>query len=144
MKKLNLIIVAVIVLYSCNKNITPNASKKAVEQPTAAVVQSSPESVQTTGKPKVGTKSILTDPNAPVVKTPNAAEVAENPRETPKVLEGKTIYKTKCGQCHDLKDPQSYDAPKWVKIVDWMAPKAKLDATQKANVLAYVSLYSKR
>jgi cytochrome c5 len=143
MKKLIFVSILALFIFSCSRNLTP-ASKKTVEQPAAPVVQSNSTNTGSSDKPKAGAKTILNDPNAPIVKNPNAVEAVENPRETPQVLEGKTTYKTKCSKCHDAKDPQTYDATKWVKFVDWMAPRAKLDANEKVNVLAYLTLYAKR
>jgi hypothetical protein len=143
MKKIIYVSILTLFIFSCSRNLTPS-SKKTAEQPSVPVVQNNSTSTNSLDKPKVGAKIILNDPNAPVVKNPNALEAIDNPRETPQVLEGKTTYKTKCAKCHDAKDPQSYDAAKWVKVVDWMAPRAKLDANEKANVLAYVTLYAKR
>jgi cytochrome c5 len=143
MKKIIFVSILALFIFSCSRNLTPS-SKKTAEQPSVAVIQNNSTNTSSSDKPKVGAKSILNEPNVPIVKNSNATELAENPRETPQVLEGKTTYKTKCAKCHDTKDPQSYDAAKWVKILDWMAPRAKLDANEKANVLAYVTLYAKR
>jgi cytochrome c5 len=139
MKKITFILIAMIAMFSCSKNLTPSSKKtNAAIEP----VVSAP--ITTTGTPKVKARPLLSDTmqnkNA---TTKTVGEVVENPRETPQVQSGKITYKTKCAKCHDAKDPQSYDAAKWVKIVDWMAPRAKLDAAEKANVLAFVTLYAK-
>jgi cytochrome c5 len=140
MKKYIILLILGIALYSCAKKIAPTASVPKAESP--SVVVSTPATVpQTTpGKKKA-------DGGLPV--PPSAAESPSTPQsktliESAQVVEGKVAYKTKCGKCHDLKDPQEYDAPKWVKIIDWMGPRAKLDATEKVNVLAFVSFYAKR
>ncbi|MEI9934536.1 MAG: cytochrome c [Ferruginibacter sp.] len=57
---------------------------------------------------------------------------------------GKATYTAKCGQCHGLKDPANFTATQWVPILDNMARKANLDATEKANVLAYVLANAKK
>jgi mono/diheme cytochrome c family protein len=142
MKKVTIIVIAIAALISCSKKMTPSS---------ANVTQASSRSTVATNVPreegsKKGGKNILaevaTEPPKP--SAPGAAEVVANPRETEQTLAGKSVYKAKCGQCHDFKDPQAYDAARWAKIIDWMAPRAKLDAVQKENVLAYVSLYARR
>jgi cytochrome c5 len=54
------------------------------------------------------------------------------------LLQGQTVYTARCGKCHELYKPERYDAKKWSKVVDWMAPQAKLNDTEKADVLAYL------
>jgi mono/diheme cytochrome c family protein len=56
---------------------------------------------------------------------------------------GKQIYTAKCGRCHGLKDPANYSSDEWVSLVNKMAPKAQLNDTEKANVLAYVQANAK-
>lgn len=51
---------------------------------------------------------------------------------------GKMIYEAKCGRCHDLPKPASYSYRRWSYIMDEMAPKAKLNDSEKTMVLTYV------
>jgi cytochrome c5 len=140
MKKIIVLVFIGIALYSCSKKITSTASAPKVEKPAVSVAVP-------TAAPQPGPirKKIESEKPAPPSPAADGSRVeVVNNKETPQIVEGKVTYKTKCGKCHDLKDPQAYDAAKWVKIVDWMAPKAKLDATEKVNVLAFVSLYAKK
>ncbi|RAJ04115.1 hypothetical protein LX64_02993 [Chitinophaga skermanii] len=57
--------------------------------------------------------------------------------------EGKTLFMDKCGRCHGYKLPETRSADKWVKVIDRMAPKARLNADQKAAVLTFVQQYAK-
>ncbi len=57
---------------------------------------------------------------------------------------GETAYKAKCGRCHALPDVSKFTAEKWVSIMNWMAPKAKMGETEKANVLAYVQANARK
>lgn len=57
---------------------------------------------------------------------------------------GKLVYEAKCGKCHDLPAVDNYSAGRWVGLVDWMAPKAKLAEQEKADVLAYVQANAKK
>lgn len=57
--------------------------------------------------------------------------------------EGKTIFMEKCGRCHKYRLPETRTADKWTKVIDKMAPKAKLNDDQKEAVLAFVQQYAK-
>ncbi|MBC7864091.1 MAG: hypothetical protein IAF38_14035 [Bacteroidia bacterium] len=52
--------------------------------------------------------------------------------------EGKKIFTVDCVKCHGAKKIASRDETNWIKIIDWMAPKAKLTTDQKTKVLQYV------
>lgn len=116
MRIFSLIALLAIVLFGCAKKIT-TANKPAVAETPA-------KPVETTKPVVVETKTVTLEPE--------------------EVVTGKNVFEAKCGRCHGLKEPQNYTAERWVKIVDWMAPKANLDATQKSNVLAYVNFYAKK
>jgi cytochrome c2 len=60
------------------------------------------------------------------------------------VTAGKTLFDTKCGRCHALKEPATFTPDKWVPIIDRMAVKAKLVEDEKKQVLAYVQYYAKK
>jgi cytochrome c5 len=57
---------------------------------------------------------------------------------------GKEIYEVKCSRCHDFFEPNKYEAAKWVKIVEWMGPRAKIDTTEKEAILNYVTYFAKK
>lgn len=61
------------------------------------------------------------------------------PATSENIAQGKTIYDNSCGKCHDLPDPKKFTDEKWVGIMSWMAPKAKLDDRQKALALVYAT-----
>ncbi len=63
--------------------------------------------------------------------------------ESAEVTAGKSIYITKCTRCHEAKPMADWTAKQWVPIMNRMAPKARLDDTEKANVTAYVDFYAK-
>jgi cytochrome c5 len=67
-----------------------------------------------------------------------------NKRETASLTDlqqGHDLFKNKCGNCHKLPSPSSYDAAKWTKILEKMGPKAKLNQDQVALVYKYVVNY---
>lgn len=144
MKKTILICLAIIAMYSCAKKMTPAASAPSTDKESATVTAATALASKT--KP---TEMKTETPVAPVTSEAVASidatttDATAVKKETTQVVAGKEVFKAKCGRCHELKAPENYTAAKWVKIVDWMAPKAKLDASGKENILAYGSFYAK-
>lgn len=59
--------------------------------------------------------------------------------------EGQELFKTKCSQCHPLKNPTSRDEAEWRAVVPRMAAKAekrankqKIDAASQEKILKYL------
>jgi hypothetical protein len=77
-------------------------------------------------------------------KTTPTTSVAIAKPDSPEALAGKVVFTAKCGTCHELKNPGDYTAQQWTPIVKEMSRKAKLDDTDKANVLAYVQSNAKK
>lgn len=74
--------------------------------------------------------------------TPSAAN--ENKRTTATVEElkqGYDLYTTRCNKCHGLNAPESRTPEKWVRVLDNMAPQAKLTAEEKDLVYRYLVNY---
>lgn len=57
--------------------------------------------------------------------------------------DGKAIFKEKCAKCHGYRLPETRTGERWPRIIDRMAPKAKLTEDQKAAVLAFVTKHAK-
>lgn len=74
---------------------------------------------------------------------PTTSVVIPKP-DSPEAIAGKVVFTAKCGTCHDLKNPGDFTAQKWISIVNEMGQKAKLNDTDKQNVLAYVQSNAKR
>jgi mono/diheme cytochrome c family protein len=51
---------------------------------------------------------------------------------------GRHIYTGRCATCHSIDPVAKHSADRWRVIVDTMADKAKLSASEKSAVLAYV------
>jgi cytochrome c2 len=67
-----------------------------------------------------------------------------NKRETATLAElqqGHELFSAKCGRCHKLPKPESRVPAQWTKVMEKMAPKAKLTADEKALVFKYLSNY---
>lgn len=56
---------------------------------------------------------------------------------------GHTIYTTRCIKCHAAKNTAGFTRLQWDGILKEMAPKAKLNETEKAQVTAYVKANAK-
>jgi hypothetical protein len=50
----------------------------------------------------------------------------------------RTMYVMRCSGCHSLYQPAKYSLEKWDRILDTMAPKAKLDGTEREMVRRYI------
>lgn len=135
MKKLSVIVLLIVTFYSCAKKIT---SAKVVAKPSAnkeVVADSAKEDKRVTSE---------IAPTASLSVDAISAETPEDFKRKDLVVEGKKIFEIKCSRCHELIEPANYNADKWIKIVDWMGPRAKIDATEKESILAYVSFYAKK
>ena len=77
--------------------------------------------------------------------TPNVSKTDSAPSSVSPIVNpgdwgtsGKMIFEAKCGRCHDLPKPATYTYRRWSSIMDEMAPKAKLNDSEKTMVLTYV------
>ena len=75
-----------------------------------------------------------TETSASTEKTSSASVTYEQ------YMEGKKVYQQYCGKCHGLKSPGDYTAERWVKLIDKMAGRAKIDENQKEQIYRYVSV----
>lgn len=78
-------------------------------------------------------------------KSPDEIKIvtAVDPKNSKESIAGMETYTAKCGRCHGLKNTVNWTKEEWVPIMNSMAPKARLDSTQKANVLTYVQTHAK-
>lgn len=51
---------------------------------------------------------------------------------------GKQIFISRCGKCHDLPLPEQFTEKRWVGILSYMIPKARLTDEQGIHVTAYL------
>ena len=54
------------------------------------------------------------------------------------ILAGHQLFDQNCGKCHRLFAPTEFNKKRWVRIIDEMAPKARLSTEDKSKVLAFV------
>jgi mono/diheme cytochrome c family protein len=51
---------------------------------------------------------------------------------------GRDLYAAKCHSCHRLRRPSSHGRGEWAKILDRMAPRAKLTLEEEAEIRRYL------
>lgn len=142
MKKLTAILVASVVIWGCSKKMSPNTTTSTGGN-NGTVVNNAPAPM---GDAKTNTNTNTLANTTPVENTgAMGSKVAPAPTaETAKLMQGQATHNAKCGRCHGLKVTTDYTAERWVSIMQVMATKARLDETEKANVLAYVQANSKK
>ncbi|MDB5203249.1 MAG: hypothetical protein JWQ27_2658 [Ferruginibacter sp.] len=92
------------------------------------------------------TVPVATAPTPPVtvVPVPDVAKIdAATGKDTKEIAAGMETYTAKCGRCHGLKKVDDFTKEQWIPIMNRMAVKARLDSTEKANVVAYVQSHAK-
>jgi mono/diheme cytochrome c family protein len=57
---------------------------------------------------------------------------------------GKTVFESRCGRCHGLKNVSDYTEQRWDGILRTMAPRARLTETETQQVAAYVKASAKK
>ena len=149
MKKIITALFFMIALYSCAKKITGSAAKVVETPPSVTnvplVKDIAPNAPSAPEPPNAQDMAI--NPEAPVVgPLPVKAEVkpVEDKKKMAMIATGKEVYSVKCSKCHEAHEPKEFNEAKWVKLIDWMGPRAKLEANDKEAVLAYVKANAKK
>jgi mono/diheme cytochrome c family protein len=73
-----------------------------------------------------------------VLYTPTAAD-ATSKATLDELQQGRTLYISNCGSCHDLYSPDDYSATQWTGIMSSMAPKTRMTSDQTTLVTKYVT-----
>ena len=60
------------------------------------------------------------------------------------IVQGKTLFETKCTRCHVLKNAGDYTEQRWDGILRTMAFRARLTETQTQEVAAFVKANAKK
>jgi hypothetical protein len=140
MKKTFTIVALTILVWGCAKKVTPVASGGGISSNSGSVVNAPATSVNTEAVPVVNTTPLGTTPATPAG---SRTTPAEGSAKSPEMM-GQSTYNAKCGKCHGLKVTTEYTAERWISIMQVMAPKARLDDTEKENVLLYVKANAKK
>lgn len=74
-----------------------------------------------------------------LVLAPLAAGAAD-----PAAITGEKVFKSQCGQCHALPDPEKLTAEQWVLRIEEMAPMAGLKSGEKTEVLGFLQGHSRK
>ncbi|NOT92611.1 hypothetical protein [Ferruginibacter sp.] len=140
MKKTFTIVTLSILVWSCAKKVTPVASGSGVSSNSGSVVNAPATSANTETVPTANTTPLGTTPATPAG---SRTTPAEGSTKSPEMM-GQSTYNAKCGKCHGLKVTTDYTAERWISIMQVMAQKARLDDTEKENVLSYVKANAKK
>ena len=90
----------------------------------------------------IDTPPTMQAPPALLIKT--AEDSIADKKKILLVKNGQELYSVKCTKCHEAVEPKRYNEVKWEKVVDWMGPRAKLEASEKEAILAYVKFNAKK
>ncbi len=97
---------------------------------------------------KTGTQSSTTNTSSNTTPSFNDMKGAQTPipdGTKPVNLDaGKTVYVTKCGSCHALKNPGDYTVDQMYAFLKTEIPKAKLSSKEGEQVTAYFLANAKR
>ncbi|HEY6063635.1 MAG TPA: hypothetical protein VIV35_08500 [Chitinophagaceae bacterium] len=137
MKKLIvLLFVCAAAAMSCGKKVMPgsdanNQSKPANDKSATSATQSPATNTSATTAPSFNNmqKSIPPNPDGP---------------RSVSMEQGKTVFVTKCGGCHALKNPGDYTVDQMNTILKAEIPKAKLSSKEAEQVTAYLLANSKK
>ena len=122
MKKfVTLLFVGFAILVSCNKKMAP-ATVSVKDNPPPPMEEIKPETKTEPG------------PATPIMPLSNESLVAH----------GEIVFKSKCGKCHELKNPANYTVSRWEGILKSMIPKANLDLSEQEMVKAYINANAKK
>jgi mono/diheme cytochrome c family protein len=140
MKKTFTIVALTILVWGCAKKVTPVASGTGISSNSGSVVNAPSSSPKLETAPVVNTAPVGTTPATPSgSRTPAEGSTTKSPE-----MLGQATFNAKCGKCHGLKVTTDYTVDRWISVMQIMAPKAKLDDTEKENVLAYVKANAKK
>ena len=70
---------------------------------------------------------------------PTSANVTAN-ATLAELQQGRTLYMNNCGSCHQLYMPESYSPVQWKSVLNSMAPRTGMSASQILLVTKYVSM----
>jgi cytochrome c5 len=142
MKKIFVLAFISALVFACNRPSTKAVATAANPEAPAAPA---PKPVATMNDSTIAMKKQAAKETAIRNATKNVGETA-SPKESPtyKLNNGKQVYYAKCSTCHAAKNPEDYTADRWVKIVDWMGPRAKITAEEKENILVFVKELAKK
>lgn len=61
-----------------------------------------------------------------------------------KLRQGRELYMTKCGGCHNLYLPSSYNSNAWESLLNEMQKRTRIDDSQKKQIAKYLETNCKK
>lgn len=89
-------------------------------------------------------KALASSDNIIISNKTNADAPKEQAQDMDLASEGRTVYTSRCGRCHGLKNTGNYSQQQWQNILKTMIPKARLNEDQARQVTAYVMANAKK
>lgn len=135
MKKLiALSFICAVMAIACSRKAVPSkdSTAKSTSDKKTASDKTTAESTPTFGT-LTGAAATTTDPVKPEDGT-GTSDV---------IQQGKTVFVSKCGSCHALKNPGDYTAEQWSGILKKCIPRAKLNDSEKDQLIAYLKANAK-
>lgn len=83
------------------------------------------------------------------IPAPNAADVDRAQQRWPtaslaELEQGRSMYRSRCGNCHTSYSPGRYSPDEWPEIVDEMRERAELTADQHDQIVRYLVTIASR
>ena len=79
-----------------------------------------------------------------VLYMPSQDDALKQNTSLEKLQQGRELYISKCGSCHNLYLPSSYNSKEWLPILDKMQKPARIDDSQKEIITRYIETNSKK
>lgn len=139
MKKISVFVVLVVTMaVACTKKMAPSGTP-VTQKTTDNLPQKPDEETDTRAADEAKEKGKTYEP----VPGNTDTKPANAPEKKDDIMEGRLIFTSKCSKCHATKEVSAYSASKWQSILKQMVPKAGLNATEEAQLRAFISLNTK-
>ncbi|WP_395044011.1 hypothetical protein [Flavobacterium sp.] len=119
MKKLIAIALLMVVIYSCGTSKSITTPTTPVETKTVAVKE-----IETINPEIIG---------------PTVSSVSSVEEYMDELAEGKSLFESKCANCHDLPNPKDHTVENWHPIMLSMQIKAEISDQERIKIYNYVT-----
>jgi len=146
MKKIICIAMAgALIVSACNKKSVPSTSGTSGSSSSTSSTSSKEESKSTSVVTTKTDAQNQADLEAKRKEEQRQAEQAKAaaPEKPSDEVSGQNIYTTKCAKCHGAKPVGNWTFNQWEGILKSMVPKAKLNADEESQLIAYIKAHAK-
>ena len=96
------------------------------------------KSTKTATAPVAVAEKMTFTPSSKQMEVANTRWAGTTPEE---LVQGQTIYTTRCVECHAVFEITEFSEKKWIREIDHMSPKAKLNAEEKLKLSKHILSY---